>query len=551
VKSKFIFGFCWLFSLFLQAQEKQDTVLNFYDFKPELNDYQPDFTLKIQRDSTLYWALDSLKNIGYYTLSLDSVKTPNVYYRKGKMYKRIWVKNDSVFNQKQDFFPVKNLDSLIQNVYGYYSERGHPFTEVSIQPIGLQEGEIRIELKTKLFGSRTVDGVKVNGYEKLSKGYIQHGLGIKKGAVYNEAELRKISERMRTNPFVEEARPPQTLFNTDSTTIYLYANKVKSNFFDGILGFGNDKEGKFSLNGNVKIELNNNFNGMESIKLNWIATADESTSLDLNVQVPYLLNTAVGTETQLNIFKRDSTYVNTKIEERLFYQITINSNLGLNLSYENSNFVQGKYPELAAMYDDYSKTGYGLSYQLFQPALNPLMEGKTRIFMIGKTLNRKNSEKNPDSGEFTDIKTNQYEIGLNTYYIFGWNEKHFLKTRLEAYGLFGKAEFFTQNELYRIGGFNSVRGFNEESISASTYGIAGLEYRFLPNDGFYISVFGDYAVLENKPADIRENLLGVGAGISFLTKLGVFNLSYAVGKQSNTGLDFDNSKIHFGLLAQF
>lgn len=290
---------------------------------------------------------------------------------------------------------------------------------------------------------------------------------------------------------------------------------------------------------------------MESIKLNWIATADESTSLDLNVQVPYLLNTAVGTETQLNIFKRDSTYVNTKIEERLFYQITINSNLGLNLSYENSNFVQGKYPELAAMYDDYSKTGYGLSYQLFQPALSPLMEGKTRIFMIGKTLNRKNSEKNPDSGEFTDIKTNQYEIGLNTYYIFGWNEKHFLKTKLEAYSLFGKAEFFTQNELYRIGGFNSVRGFNEESISASTYGIAGLEYRFLPNDGFYISVFGDYAVLENKPADIRENLLGVGAGISFLTKLGVFNLSYAVGKQSNTGLDFDNSKIHFGLLAQF
>ena len=86
------------------------------------------------------------------------------------------------------------------------------------------------------------------------------------------------------------------------------------------------------------------------------------------------------------------------------------------------------------------------------------------------------------------------------------------------------------------------RCFNEESVFASTYGIASLEYRFMPNDGFYISVFGDYGFVENKSSGLNENLLGLGTGISFLTQLGVFNLSYAVGKQSDSSLTSEIQK---------
>ena len=36
-----------------------------------------------------------------------------------------------------------------------------------------------------------------------------------------------------------------------------------------------------------------------------------------------------------------------------------------------------------------------------------------------------------------------------------------------------------QNELYRFGGLNTLRGFNEEELFASTKGQLTLEYRFL------------------------------------------------------------------------
>lgn len=539
-----------MFSLVF-SQEKNDSIYQFFDFKPEKSLYEADFQKRITQDSILYQTLDSLKIIGYYTLKLDSVRDQNIYLNKGKMYKKIWVKNDTIFQQNEDWFAVKNLDSLIQKVSDRYAERGFPFTELKIRPLGYKDGEAQMALDLQLFGARTIDGVKVEGYEKLSKGYIRYGLGLKKGKIYNESELKKISERMSFNHLIEEARPPQTLFNTDSTTVYLYVKKVKSNIFDGVLGFGNDENGEFQLNGNVKIELNNNFNGMERIHLNWVATPDKSTSLDLKVRVPYLFRSAVGTETNFNMYRKDSVFVNTKIEERLFYQISMTANLGLNLSYESSNFVLDDHPELAMLYDDFNKSGIGLSYELMLPAQNRLLEGKSAISLLGKALTRKSRETDPLTEEITETSAPQYEVGINAFHIFKIFDKHLLKTQIEGFGLFGEEEFFSENELYRIGGFGSLRGFNEESIFASAYGIGSLEYRYMPNDGFYISLFGDYGFVENKSSGIDENLLGIGTGISFLTQLGVFNLSYAVGKQSDTNFDFRNSKIHFGILARF
>lgn len=539
-----------MFSLVF-SQEKNDSIYQFYDFKPEKSNYEVDFQKRITQDSVLYQTLDSLKSIGYYTLKLDSVRNQNIYLNKGKMYKNIWVKNDTIFQQNENWFAVKNLDSLIQSVSDLYAEMGFPFTELKIRPLGYKDGEVQVALDLQLFGARTIDGVNVEGYEKLSRGYIRYGLGLKKGKIYNESELRKISERMSFNHLIEEVRSPQTLFNTDSTTVYLYVKKVKSNIFDGVLGFGNDEKGEFQLNGNVKIELNNNFNGMERIHLNWIATPDKSTSLDLKVRVPYLFRSAVGTETNFNMYRKDSVFVNTKIEERLFYQISMNANLGLNLSYESSNFVLDDHPELAMLYDDFNKSGIGLSYELMLPAQNRLLEGKSAISLLGKALTRKSRETDPLTEEITETSAPQYEVGINAFHIFKIFDKHLLKTQIEGFGLFGEEEFFSENELYRIGGFGSLRGFNEESIFASAYGIGSLEYRYMPNDGFYISLFGDYGFVENKSSGIDENLLGIGTGISFLTQLGVFNLSYAVGKQSDTNFDFRNSKIHFGILARF
>jgi hemolysin activation/secretion protein len=106
----------------------------------------------------------------------------------------------------------------------------------------------------------------------------------------------------------------------------------------------------------------------------------------------------------------------------------------------------------------------------------------------------------------------------------------------------------------RIGGLRTLRGFDEESISASSYSIFSLEYRFLLDQNSFFSVFSDYGLYENNTTGseyIYDTPLGIGAGISFETKAGIFTFNYAVGSQFGNPIDVRAAKIHFGFINFF
>ncbi len=534
----FIIFFLTCFVHTLYAQEKFDI----YRWNEEKNEYDFDFKTNNKNE-----ALDSLNRIGFYTLQIDSINDNKVYLNKGKNYKTIWVKNESIF-KNSGYNPTNNLDSILSKAIHENSQKGFAFTNFKIVPKGNINNEQKIELILNLGELRRINAVKSVNYQKLSKGYIKYGLGLKNGKIYNDEIIANASQVLANTNYIEQLQTPQTLFKPDSTIVYIYPAKIKSNHFDGIIGFGNDEQGKFKLNGNVLLELNNVFNGLEQIRLNWIGTATKNTTLDLRVKLPYLFKSPIGSETEFKVFKQDSVFVNLDLGERLFYQLNPNASLGVNLNYTSSNYLLND--ANSAAYDDYNKTGIGISYNYFLTHPFILMEGKSYLNVKVSSLKRKETNFSWTE-DVNNETTKQYEIRLFTYRIFQLAQKHYLKTKIDFSTLIDKKQAFTENELYRIGGFNSIRGFNEESIIANMYGIGSLDYRFLPNEAFYVNLFTDYAYINNKRNDLNSNLLSFGAGISFLTKLGIFNLSYAVGKNDNQPFDFNNSKIHFGILSQF
>lgn len=529
-------------SILVFAQEKK---LQFYRYNDETKSYTKDFESK-----NLDSSLDSLQKNGYYTLTIDSIKNEKIYLNKGKNYQTIWVKNNDLFENKNDYFPTNNLDSILNKLAKTNINEGYPFAQIKLVPNGFQQSEQRIELLLNKGKQRTIDGVKLIEYEKLSKGYLRHGLNIKNGEIYSEQKLASISTLMQQTNYIAEVQQPQTLFKPDSTIVYLYPKKISSNYFDGVLGFGTDDNGDFKLNGNVQLSLNNVFNSLEEIRLNWIGTANKNTSLNIGVKVPYLFKSPIGSETNFKLFKQDSVFVNVDFSERLFYQLNLNSTIGVSGMVQSSNFLLEDDSYLKSSYDDYSKTGIGLSYNYFLKHPFRLMEGKSMLDVAVNSIRKK--EKNFSWTEEIDNKTvNQIEIGLKTFRLFELTDKHYIKTGAEFRGLLTKDDDFSENELYRIGGFGSFRGFNEESITANMYGFLNVDYRFVPSEAFYIGLFADYGFIDNKRANLNTSLLSFGTGISFLTKMGIFNLSYAVGKTDETSFDFKESKIHFGILSQF
>jgi hemolysin activation/secretion protein len=127
------------------------------------------------------------------------------------------------------------------------------------------------------------------------------------------------------------------------------------------------------------------------------------------------------------------------------------------------------------------------------------------------------------------------------------------KLALRAGGVFSDKMIFN-NENFRLGGNKLLRGFDEESLFMTRFVVATAEYRLLLGQNSFLSAFADYGYMENHTAQNRLYLrpLGIGAGLNFETKAGIFGISAAVGRR-DTGQspDLRATKFHLGYVSLF
>ena len=485
--------------------------------------------------------LDSLVAQGYYTLRLDSIQNTDKEFRafvtKGGFYKKVNVQLDSLSQlviKKKEPFSVNNIDSLSSVIHTYYLQKGYAFNRV-ITDLSLNTLPAEAKVSVQLNQKRIINSLVFNGYNKIPQGFKRSLEYEFIGKPYDDKLLTGISNRLTSTGFLGLEKNPQVLFSPDSTSVYLYVKKRKANSFDGIIGFGNDEQGKLRLNGQVQLSLGNIFNSFERISLNWLATPDRSQNFEIRADVPYLFKSPLGTETYLNIFKQDSTYATIKLSEHLYYQYSNNQKIGVQGTLENSRYALDENNG-----NNFTKTGLGLTYEYAEKSDLALL-GNKNLFAVQGTVFRNIPENRPH--------LTQYQIAAQIENLVRFAEHHYLKTRISASSLF--SDTLTVNELYRIGGLRTLRGFNEQSIYANAFATGSLEYRYIPFDELYISLFVDTAWINNKNENTSSLLWGSGLGISFLTRFGFFSINYAVGKYPNKPVDFSDSKVHIGLQASF
>jgi hemolysin activation/secretion protein len=107
------------------------------------------------------------------------------------------------------------------------------------------------------------------------------------------------------------------------------------------------------------------------------------------------------------------------------------------------------------------------------------------------------------------------------------------------------------NELHRFGGINSVRGFNENSLQGNIFNSILTEYRYILAPTLYIHTILDYGQIQDKTANSKDKLLGVGFGFGLLSKNGLFNIIYANGSTNNQTVKLSNSIVHVSFKASF
>jgi hemolysin activation/secretion protein len=105
----------------------------------------------------------------------------------------------------------------------------------------------------------------------------------------------------------------------------------------------------------------------------------------------------------------------------------------------------------------------------------------------------------------------------------------------------------------RFGGNLNQRGFLEDELLASTKSTATVETRFILDQNSNLFAFYDQSWYERNASTgyVHDTPRGFGAGLSFGTSVGIFSITYALGKQFNNPILLRDSKIHFGYVAYF
>jgi outer membrane protein assembly factor BamA len=109
------------------------------------------------------------------------------------------------------------------------------------------------------------------------------------------------------------------------------------------------------------------------------------------------------------------------------------------------------------------------------------------------------------------------------------------------------------NELYRIGGFNSLRGFSEERFSVSKYSVLSSDLRYLYERNSNAFLFYEAAGLRseigaNKGVKYTHSF---GLGTNLSTRAGIFTISYGIGSFIGEPFKLSESQVHIGYSNRF
>lgn len=454
----------------------------------------------------------------------------------------------------------KRLTALKKRIVGFYENRGHPFATVTLDSLSLNENSLSAKLILEKNQKFVIDSIIIKGTARIKPKYLQNYLGIRPKGLYNESRIKPISTRLKEIAFVNETKPPEVVFRDGKADVYVYLDKKRASQFDGILGVlpSSEQPGKVLVTGELSIKLLSAFRRGELIDLSWRKMQARTQNLNVHLAYPFLFNTGFGLDGTFELYKRDSLYLNLKGVIGVQYHLIGNDHIKVFADIRSTNVLAtSTLTSTATLNPDNvdSKTqlyGFGYKMQRLDYRLNP-----RRGFDLYAEASAGAKKIVPDAtveiSRYDGLKLNSFQLNavLQAAYFIPIPNRSTIKIGVN--GAYMRSENLFESEAYRIGGLKTLRGFDEESIYATMFGIGTVEYRFLIDPNSYVFAFFDGAYYENRATNkrITDRPFGFGLGISFFTKIGVFSLNYALGKQFKNPIDFRAGKIHFGVVSYF
>lgn len=503
-------------------------------------------------DSLELWRLESelilgWQGKGYLTANYQNRAPGRVEMKLGRQYRWAKLNIPPEFTRFAGHLENEHINPADLELFGaqcvtWFENRGYPFALMKFSNPIESDGLIELDVNISKGPLILYDSLIVKSDSKMSSNFFEVYLNIKNGEPYQEKQIASINRRLGSLPYVHISRNPETTFHEKGATTYLYLDSKNANRFAGIIGIQqSENQEKATIVGQLELSLINSLQRGESFSVDWQRFQSESQTLALNFSYPFVFRSQLGVAGELNILRQDSTYSSTQAKAGVLYQFSgINKIGGFAEKFTTSDLKS------SAGFGSSSTTFYGLEldYVKVDHRINP----RTGIEFRGEIA--AGLREAPDS---TDQKTAstlwKSSITAGGHLPIG----KLFSIHLAGQGHYVSSQELFDNELARIGGFSTIRGFDESSIFASSFVIATGEVRFDFDDLSNVFLFVDQGWYEktNSISTTKDSPLGLGIGASLGTNAGIFQISYAIGRQFDNPLLVKNAKLHFGFVSVF
>ena len=516
-----------------------------------------------------FWVIEKTIHALIYTGQKFEAWQINVQAVDALIPKKIFRLNSAT---SQNFKPGE-IQQLQARLLNFYENNGFPFAKVYLDSIKLINNRIFATLKIDSGLLYRIDSTRVYGKANINKKFLQRHLSIPNGSIYNSKKLALVDGKLSQLPFYTAVQPSDITMLGNGALLNVYLEEKKSSQVNFLVGFlpSANQTGKLQVTGDVNLDLKNLLGSGENILLKWQQLQPKSPRLNLGFDQSYIFNTPFGFNFLFDFFRKDSNFIQINTLAGLRIAVADNQTGKLFVQVQRNILLPGavdtnriKQQRALPINIDVSSINTGLQYnwQTLNYIFNPRSGSDVTVeTAIGVKNIKRNNEvlaiKEPGFNYQTlydslKLRSYQLRLKLNAAHFFKVGKVATVKIAGNA-GWYNSPEIF-RNDLFQIGGNKLLRGFDEESIYATAYGIATAEYRYLVGRNAYLFTFADFGYANNKfqTVNFSNSFVSAGLGVFFETKAGLLNLSFAAGKRNDVKLNLrEAAKIHFGYTNYF
>ena len=535
VIKKFLFIQLTIAALACSGQNQKNLVLD----GVQVETWQHKDTLALVKKAT--HMVSEFWSSGYLFAGVDSVNYTSIYIHKGDRLD-LQVYNSSVY--LPELLKIANKEIQAKHNDGY------PFATLKWDSIRLTNNFLTLKKVIDLGPYIEYDSIILLSPIKTKRDFIAKTLGMIDGKPFNESTFLSITDRLKQVSFFENKQEPDVSFQGGKAWTYLNLKENKTGSFEGILGvLPNQSTDRSALiTGNLNLGLLNLFGSGKEFDFSWQRFGEESQLLDLSYKHPFFLSSNIHVQGAFGLVKQDTSFVTQNFQFITSFFLQDQLEIGLILDQSTGTVLSTDSRRISNRnLQDFRQNVYSISLSRIEK-ITQAKKGLSFISKIG--VGERNISINPnlpiESYDTIDLKVTNLitEVGVEF--------QTMVSRRSGIHGDLSLAYQSTaqpiSNQFFRLGGLETLRGFNEQFFFASSYIVSQLEWRLYFEERSFFFGFYDQGFLKNEKWVLPA---GLGGGFSLNTKAGLLSFALAVGKTKDVPFEFTNMKVHFGYLSRF